>query len=127
MPAGVTQGKFTIAAGRVENETGNAGLFRNVDLDRGLVTERDKRLLATAGGPMNPDAFLSFVRRAVRERWIESELMTRTDKRGGPLVAPPSEPNDANDRTPAKPLFTPNAQPALQDPNACIALPRSRR
>ena len=73
MPAGVTQGKFTIAAGRVENGMGNAGLFRNVHLDQGLVTERDKRLLTTASGPLNPDAFLSFVRRAVQERWIETE------------------------------------------------------
>jgi hypothetical protein len=66
MPAGVTHGKFTIAAGRVENGTGNAGLFRNVHLDNGLATERDKRLLTTASGPLNPDAFLSFVRRAVK-------------------------------------------------------------
>ena len=54
MPAGVTQGKFTIAAGRAENGMGNAGLFRNVDLDQGLVTERDKRLLTTASGPDQP-------------------------------------------------------------------------
>jgi hypothetical protein len=112
MPAGVTQGKFTVAAGRVENEMGNAGLFRNVDLDRALVTERDKRLLTTASGPMNPDAFLSFVRRAVRERWVEDERLTRTDKHGARLLVP---------------LFTPSSQPVLQDPNACIALPRSRR
>jgi hypothetical protein len=127
MPAGVTQGKFTVAAGRAENDMGNAGLFRNVDVDRGVVTERDKRLLATASGPMNPDAFLSFVRRAVRERWVETEVMTRTDKRGGRMVVPPSELGDANDQTPTEPSFTPNSQTVLQDPNACLALPRSGR
>lgn len=82
MPAGVTQGKFTVAAGRVENDLGNAGLFRDVHLDQSLVTERDKRLLTNAAGPLNPDAFLSFVRRAVEERWIETRRMTRAD---GPL------------------------------------------
>jgi hypothetical protein len=127
MPAGVTQGKFTIDAGRVENGSGNAGLFRNVDLDRGLATERDKRLMAANSGPMNPDAFLSFVRRAVRERWIEDERLTRTDGRGGPRVAPPSEPGDAGDHSQAQPLFTPNAPVALRDPNACLALPGSRQ
>jgi len=127
MPAGVTQGKFTVAAGRVENEMGNVGLFRDVDLDRSLVTERDKRLLATASGPMNPDAFLSFVRRAVRERWIEDELLTRTDKHGGRVLAPPSELGDADDQTPAEPQFTPNTPSVLQDPNACLLIPRSGR
>ena len=78
MPAGVTHGKFTIAAGRAENGMGNAGLFRDVHVDKGLATGRDKRLLTTASGPLNPDAFLSFVRRAVKERWVESKRMTRT-------------------------------------------------
>ena len=54
MPAGVTGGKFTITAGRVENGMGNAGLFRNVHVDQGVVAEGDKRLLATASGPLNP-------------------------------------------------------------------------
>jgi len=94
MPAGVTGGKFTIAAGRMENGMENAGLFHNVQVDRGVVTERDKRLLATASGPLNPDAFLSFVRRAVRERWTETERMSRTDRPRGPRMPPPSEAGD---------------------------------
>ena len=126
MPAGVTQGKFTIAAGRVENATGNAGLFRNVEVDRALVTERDKRLLTTASGPMNPEAFLSFVRRAVRERWTETERMTRTGKRGGPQLAPPSEIGDGTDQ-PAERLFTPDATVTPRNPNACLQYPRSAR
>ena len=127
MPAGVTQGKFTIAAGRVENGMGNAGLFRNVHLDQGLVTERDKRLLTTASGPLNPDAFLSFVRRAVRERWIETERMTRTDRHDGPADSAALRPGRRKRQTPAEPPFTPNAKPALLDPNANLALPRSGR
>jgi hypothetical protein len=127
MPAGVSGGKFTIAAGRVENGMDNAGLFRNVDVDRALVTERDKRLLTTTSGPMNPDAFLSFVRRAVRERWVETERMTRTDRRVGPRAVPPSEPVGPNDQMSAEPQSTLSTPSAPADPNACIALPRSGR
>jgi hypothetical protein len=124
MPAGVTHGKFTVAAGRAENGMGNVGLFRNVHLDKGLVTERDKRLLTTESGPLNPDAFLSFVRRAVHERWIESNRMTRTDRRVGPGIPLPADPGGARDRTPAQ------EPPARRDPrtdplppNASVALP----
>jgi hypothetical protein len=70
--AGLIQGKFTLGPGFVANGKDNAGLFRNVHLDSGLVEESDKRLLATQSGAMNPDAFLSFVRRAVRGRWVEA-------------------------------------------------------
>jgi hypothetical protein len=126
MPAGVTGGKFTIAAGRVENGMGNVGLFHNVQVDRGVVTERDKRLLTTASGPLNPDAFLSFVRRAVRERWTETERMTRTDRPGGPRIPPPSEAGDAQTQTPAEqPAAAPQAAPL--DPTANIGAPRSRQ
>ena len=127
MPAGVTQGKFTIAAGRAENDMGNVGLFRNVHLDQGLVQERDKRLLTTADGPVNPDAFLSFVRRAVKERWMEDGRMTRTDRPGGPRIPPPSDVSDANGQPPVAQPPAPNAQAAPLDPRRNIALPRSDR
>jgi len=127
MPAGVTGGKFTIAAGRAENGMGNAGLFRNVDVDRGVVTERDKRLLATATGPLNPDAFLSFVRRAVRERWTETERMSRTDRPRGPRIPPPSEAGDGQSRTPAEQPAAAGHQTAPRKPDENIAPPRPRR
>lgn len=127
MPAGVSAGKFTIAAGRAENGLGNAGLFRNVDLDRSLVTERDKRLLTATSGPMNPDTFLSFVRRAVHGRWTETERLTRTDRRGGPRIVPRSEPSDVNDQTPAEAPVKPSAPAAPLDPNTNLAAPRSGR
>jgi hypothetical protein len=127
MPAGVTGGKFTIAAGRAENGMGNAGLFQNVQVDRGAVIERDKRLLATASGPINPDAFLSFVRRAVRERWTETERMSRTDRHDGPRIPPPSEVGEAQTQTPAEPPATTGHQTAPLDPTAMIAAPRPRR
>jgi hypothetical protein len=122
MPAGVTHGKFTIAAGRVENGMGNAGLFRDVRIDQALVTDLDKRLLTTASGPVNPDAFLSFVRRAVQERWVENDRMSLTGRRGGRQVPPPSEPGG---ETPAEPPAAPISTPL--DPNATTALPTAGR
>ena len=124
MPAGVTHGKFTIAAGRVENGMGNAGLFRNVHLDKDLVTESDKRLLTTAAGPLNPDAFLAFVRRAVEERWMENGRMTRADRPGGPQTPPRPDPGDGQRQTPAGKPKAPNAP---LDENANPAFPRSGR
>ena len=127
MPAGVTNGKFTIAAGRVENGMGNAGLFRDVRLDQDLVTERDKRLLTTVSGPLNPDAFLSFVRRAVQERWIENRRMRHADGRIDARIPPQSEPADAHDQTPAEQPAPENPPMQPHDPNANRALPRSGR
>jgi hypothetical protein len=127
MPAGVTGGKFTIDAGRVENGRGNAGLFENVDVDRGVVTERDKRLLATASGPLNPDAFLSFVRRAVREHWTETERMIRTDRPRGPRIPPPSDVRDAHAQTPAEPPAAAGQKTAPRKPDESIAPQRSRQ
>jgi hypothetical protein len=70
--AGLMQGKFILGPGLAVNGTGNQGLFRNVHLAPGSAEDKDKRLLATESGAVNPDAFLSFVRRAVNGRWIES-------------------------------------------------------
>ena len=64
------------------NGTGNAGLFRNVRLDPGLVEESDKRLLATQSGALNPDAFLSFLRRAVQGRWVETGRLASHGRSG---------------------------------------------
>ncbi|HEX4824182.1 MAG TPA: hypothetical protein VFV19_07695 [Candidatus Polarisedimenticolaceae bacterium] len=78
MPAGVTVGKFKLGPGRVANDTNNEGLFRGVQLDNGLVNENEKQMMK-AGGPANPDTFLSFLRKAVREHWVENGRMRRAD------------------------------------------------
>jgi hypothetical protein len=127
MPAGVTQGKFTISAGRAENGMGNAGLFRDVNLDQGLVQERDKRLLTTAGGPVNPDALVSFVRRAVQDRWIESGRMSHAGRPKDPRMPPPSEVGGAQGPQPAAQPPAANPQTAPLDPRTNITLPRSSR
>ena len=98
-----------------------------VHVDKSLVSEGDKRLLTTAAGPLNPAAFLSFVRRAVEERWIEHGRMTHADGRGGPRTPPKSDPGDARGRTPAAQPSAPNPQSPLLDPTTNVALPRSGR
>ena len=72
--AGASFGKFVVGPGRVENAMGNAGLFRDVRLEPGLATDADRRML-TSDGALNPETFLSFVRRAVGENWVESGRM----------------------------------------------------
>jgi hypothetical protein len=76
MPAGVKGGKFKVGAGRLENDDENRGLFVNVNLEKGLATANEKRMM-NAGGPANRDTFLSFLRKAVREHWVESGRMSR--------------------------------------------------
>jgi hypothetical protein len=121
MPAGVTSGKFNVGPGRVANEGGNAGLFRDVHLDNGLATSAEKRMMDT-GGPANPDTFLSFVRRAVHERWIETGRMKRASSRVIAPEPPPSDVVNGQDQpSGAKPPATePTIQP--QDPNANNAI-----
>jgi len=65
------QGKFHVQDGRVLNATKNLGLFRNVSAPSTLLTVEEKRLLAHSKGPVKESAFVSLVRRAVQERWIE--------------------------------------------------------
>jgi hypothetical protein len=81
--AGLVQGKFNLGPGFATNGTGNVGLFRNVSLEEGLVEESDNRLLATQSGAINPDSFLSFLRRAVAGRWVETGRLAslRTSRR----------------------------------------------
>ena len=75
--AGLSAGKFVMGPGRVENAMGNAGLFRDVRLEQGLATGAERKLLASEGA-VNPEAFLSLVRRAVKERWVETGRMARS-------------------------------------------------
>jgi hypothetical protein len=83
MPAGVTAGKFQIGPGRVENEHGNVGLFRNVRLEQGVGNAKETRMIVD-GGAVNPDTFLSFLRRAVQGRWVETGKLSLSDRRGIP-------------------------------------------
>ena len=124
MPAGVTGGKFKLTPGRVENAHGNAGLFRNVKLQKELGTAKTSRMLVSEG-PANPETFLTFLRRAVQERWVETGKLARADGRGVLGNPPPSEPNGARGKPglPDKGKASPQAAPL--DPTTNVGIPRS--
>ena len=121
MPAGVTGGKFEIGPGRVENERSNVGLFSNVRLEQGLGTAKDTRMLVD-GGPANPDTFLSFLRRAVQDRWVETGKLSLSGRLGVP--SPPPPPSEPHAPAPANP-GTPSPQVVPLPPTENTATPGS--
>ena len=72
---GLGQGKVMFKGGNAISHAGNEGLFENVDVNAGLLNDKDKRLLATKRGAVNAEGFKSFVRRAVNGKWIEGGKM----------------------------------------------------
>ena len=77
---GLGQGKVLFQGGNAVSQAGNEGLFENVDVDARLLNDKDKRLLATKKGAVNADSFMSFVRRAVKDNWIERGKMNHAKK-----------------------------------------------
>lgn len=77
---GLGQGKVALKGGNAESQFGNVGLFENVVVDQKLVNDRDKRLLATKKGAVNADSLLSFVRKAVKGRWVEGGKLRHAKK-----------------------------------------------
>ena len=73
---GLGQGKFTIQAGRITSQQGNVGLFQDVSVDTTVLNKADSEMLATKQGPVNSVAFLSLVRRAVTDQWVETRKMS---------------------------------------------------
>jgi len=73
--AGLTQGKFTIEGGRIANDTGNDALFNGVKIT-GKLSTAQQDLVKQTGGAFQTQAFLSLVKTAVDERWIENGVMT---------------------------------------------------
>jgi hypothetical protein len=57
------------------SQSDNEGLFDGVAVDQSMLNDNDKRVLATKKGPVNAEAFVSFVRRAVKDQWIEKGKM----------------------------------------------------
>jgi hypothetical protein len=72
---GLGQGKLAVNSGNVISQFENEGLFSKVEVNNNLLNDRDKRLLSTKKGPVNAESFISFVRRAVKGRWIEGGKM----------------------------------------------------
>lgn len=68
---GLFQGKFDIRRNTLKNDIDNLGLFDNVAVETGLLTDKEQQMLTTVRGAVSPEIFVPFVQRAVREGWIE--------------------------------------------------------
>jgi hypothetical protein len=77
---GLGQGKVLLENGNATSQFGNQGLFENVDVDARLLNDKDKRLLATKKGAVNADGFMSFVRRALKGKWVEGGRLRHANK-----------------------------------------------
>lgn len=73
---GLGQGKFSINGGRAVSQQGNVGLFAGMTID-GSLDKNDSAMLRNTHGAVSAEAFLSFVRRAVNDRWIETGRLRR--------------------------------------------------
>jgi hypothetical protein len=73
--SGLSHGQFRISVGAASNAANNAGLFRGVAIDAGLLGDAEKRVVATTRGPVNARTFSALVKRAVDGRWIETGRM----------------------------------------------------
>jgi hypothetical protein len=77
---GLGQGKVVFEGGNAVSQAGNEGLFENVEVNNNLLNDKDKRLLATKRGAVNAEGFMSFVRRAVKDKWIEGGKLKHVKK-----------------------------------------------
>ena len=77
---GLGQGKVVFSGGNAVSQAGNEGLFENVTVSPNLLNDKDKRLMATKRGAVNAEGFLSFVRRAVKDKWVEGGKMRHAKK-----------------------------------------------
>jgi hypothetical protein len=73
--AALAHGKFQVAMANTTNQANNAGLFKNVQINSGLLSANEQRAMLTTTGPVNVNAFLSLVRHAVQNQWVERGSM----------------------------------------------------
>lgn len=73
--AGMAQGKLTLHGDtRLSNEFGNEGLFEGVQIPASELSA-EQNVMVQGSGPVNINAFLALVNKAVQERWIETGVM----------------------------------------------------
>jgi hypothetical protein len=71
---GLEQGKFIIEDGYVTNAIGNAGLFSGVSVDKRQLNEKEIAMLQMRKGPVKEEFFLSFLRKALDQKWFPEEV-----------------------------------------------------
>ena len=73
--AGLTQGKFMIRGDRIANDTNNDALFAGVKIN-GQLSATQQTLVDQPSGSYAAGEFLSLIKTAVEENWIETGVMT---------------------------------------------------
>lgn len=76
---GLFQGKFDIVDGQIHNRINNNGLFANMAFDKGLLNRAEEKILLTEQGAIDAELFISVVRKAVQQRWVEERSMRHDD------------------------------------------------
>ncbi len=79
-PIGLEQGKFELSAGNAVNTARNIGLFDNMELPVNQLTAGENTMLLNQEGPVNTVAFLTLLRRAVNENWVERGMLRHVQK-----------------------------------------------
>ncbi len=77
---GLGQGKFNISVAGAVNQFNNAGLFEGVVMDQSLLSDAQKRVMATKSGAVNAQGFVSLVKQAVNGKWVENGRMKNAKK-----------------------------------------------
>jgi hypothetical protein len=72
---GLGQGKFKVAMAGATNQGNNAGLFKHINVNPALLGEKEQRVLMTESGPVNVNAFVSLIKQAVQNQWVEKGSM----------------------------------------------------
>lgn len=72
---GLGRGKFRISMAGASNNANNSGLFAHVKIEPNLLASSDRRMMSSKEGAVDTKAFVSLVRKAVKDRWIEQGSM----------------------------------------------------
>jgi hypothetical protein len=72
---GLAQGKLRVHDGKLANSSQNAGLFKDLRVTAPGLSPSQQAMLRGERKPVEADAFVSLVRRAVNENWIAKGTM----------------------------------------------------
>lgn len=69
---GLEQGKFTITNNRLQSSSSEGALFDSIVATTGAMSAEDRGLLDSAANDFDANAMITFLRRAVAQRWVET-------------------------------------------------------
>lgn len=72
---GLGQGKLQMHSGRLSNASGNVGMFQNLKVTAKGLSSAQLAMLETDGKAIDANPFISLVRRAVQESWVDQGVL----------------------------------------------------